>query len=213
MFTGIVTAQGRITQVERGNGLIRWTIEAPYEAADLALGCSVSHQGVCLTIVAAESAGQGHARYAVELAPETLAVTSLSSLQEGDAVNLERALKMGDELGGHLVAGHVDGVGEVISVAQEGEGWRIVIAAPGALHGLIAPKGSICIDGVSLTVNGVTGDHFDVLIIPHTWAVTTLARLAPGAHVNLEADLFARYVAQILDARGFGGVKVSHEQP
>jgi riboflavin synthase len=145
------------------------------------------------------------ARYAVELAPETLAATSLSRLNPGDQINLERALRMGDELGGHLVAGHVDGVGLVARVAQDGQGWRLEVDAPKTLRGLIAPKGSITIDGVSLTVNAVEGDRFGVLLIPHTWAVTTLSRLQPGEPVNLEADLFARYVAQILDARAAQG--------
>lgn len=205
MFTGIVTAQGDLVEVERRNGLIRWTVAAPYAAEDLAIGCSVAHAGVCLTVVEAESVGEGRAHYVVELAPETLAATSLSRLQPGDQINLERALRMGDELGGHLVSGHVDGVGIVVQVAQDGEGWRIEVEAPRALRGLIAPKGSITIDGVSLTVNSVAGDRFGVLLIPHTWAVTTLSRLQPGDPVNLEADLFARYVAQILDARAARG--------
>jgi riboflavin synthase len=205
MFTGIVTAQGDLVEVERRDGLIRWTVEAPYAAEDLAIGCSVAHAGVCLTVVSTESRGPGLARYAVELAPETLAATSLSRLNPGDQINLERALRMGDELGGHLVAGHVDGVGLVARVAQDGQGWRLEVDAPKTLRGLIAPKGSITIDGVSLTVNAVEGDRFGVLLIPHTWAVTTLSRLQPGEPVNLEADLFARYVAQILDARAAQG--------
>lgn len=205
MFTGIVTALGDLVKVERRDGLIRWTVDAPYSAADMAIGCSIAHAGVCLTVVEAESRGPAHARYRVELAPETLQATSLGRLQAGDRINLERALRLGDELGGHLVAGHVDGVGQVRSVAQDGEGWRLEIDAPPALRGLIAPKGSVAVDGVSLTVNTVQGDRFGVLLIPHTWGVTTLSRLKPGDQVNLEADLFARYVAQILDARAAQG--------
>jgi riboflavin synthase len=207
MFTGIVTAIGEVTAVERREGLVRWTIEADYDASDLAIGASVAHAGVCLTVVHAQSLSPGRACYAVELAQETLSLTTLGSVAEGGRVNLERALKMGDELGGHLVAGHVDGVGSVVSVTPDGEGWRIEVQAPPTLQGLIAPKGSICIDGVSLTVNAVDGDRFGVLLIPHTFAVTTLGGLKAGDRVNLEADIFARYVAQILDARGFGGVK------
>jgi len=152
--------------------------------------------------VACEAIAPGEARFQVELAPETLALTSLGGVEQGGTVNLERSLRMGDELGGHMVAGHVDGVGTVTRVEPDGEGWRIEIAAPHTLRGLIAPKGSITVDGVSLTVNTVIGDTFGILIIPHTWAVTTLSALRVGAKVNLEADLFARYVAQILDARG-----------
>ncbi len=210
MFTGIVTAMGAVAAVERRNGLTRWTVEAPYDAADLAIGASVAHAGVCLTVVDTAGLGPCKARYVVELAPETLALTSLGAVEPGGLVNLERSLRMGDELGGHLVAGHVDGLGVVEGVRQDGEGWRVAIAAPKPLRGLIAPKGSICIDGVSLTVNSVAGDTFGVLIIPHTWAVTTLQALQPGAKVNLEADLFARYVAQILDARGLISLRDDH---
>ncbi|MFZ4122139.1 MAG: riboflavin synthase [Caulobacterales bacterium] len=207
MFTGIVTALGTVRAVERRDGLIRWTVEAAYDAHDLAIGASVCHAGVCLTVVEVQSVGPGQARYAVELAPETLALTSLSAVEVGGQVNLERSLKMGDELGGHLVAGHVDGVGEVQSVTPDGEGWRLRIKVPQTLKELIAPKGAITVDGVSLTVNEVEEDVFGLLIIPHTWAVTTLSKLSPGARVNLEADLFARYVARILDARGLNARK------
>jgi riboflavin synthase len=201
MFTGIVTAKGRITALERRNGLVRWTVESPYEAAGVAIGASIVHAGCCLTVVETHALGPQGMRHVVEIAAESLAVTTLGSYAQGDEVNLERSLKIGDELGGHIVSGHVDGVGDVLSVAPDGDGWRVKVRAPTALSPLIAPKGSIAIDGVSLTVNEVEGDVFGVLIIPHTWAVTTLGRLNAGARVNLEADLFARYVARILAAR------------
>ena len=140
-------------------------------------------------------------RHVVEVAPESLDITTLGRLDVGSKVNLERALRAGDELGGHIVSGHVDGIGRVAEVRADGEGWRLSIDAPEALAPLIAPKGSITIDGVSLTVNAVEGARFGVLLIPHTWAVTTLHRLKPGASVNLEADMLARYVSRILSAR------------
>jgi riboflavin synthase len=201
MFTGIVTALGRIIAREEGAELVRLTVASPYDAASVETGASVCHAGVCLTVVEHAPAPDGGMTHVVEAAAETLAITTVRDWQVGDTVNLERSLKAGDEFGGHFVQGHVDGAGAVLSVTQEGEGWRIVIRAPASLAGLIAPKGAITVDGVSLTVNGVTGDAFDVLIIPHTWAVTTLSQLQPGSSVNLEADMMARYVARILDAR------------
>lgn len=200
MFTGLVSAVGRVADVERTNGLVRLTVESPYDAGTVQLGASISHAGCCLTVVAADPAPTGM-RHVVEVAAESLALTTLGDLKTGDPVNLERSLRAGDELGGHIVGGHVDGLGEVVSVAPDGEGWRIVFRAPEALAPLIAPKGSITVDGVSLTVNEVEGAEFGVLIIPHTWAHTTLSRLKPGARVNLEADMLARYVSRILAAR------------
>jgi riboflavin synthase len=196
MFTGLVSAMGKVAAIEDQPGLRRLTIDSPYDAASIALGASITHDGACLTVVAV-APHAGGARHVVELASETLAVTSLARLMVGDHVNLERSLKLGDELGGHIVSGHVDGLGAVVSVVQEGAGWRIHIRAPESIAGLIAAKGSIAIDGVSLTVNSVAGTVFDVLIIPHTWAVTTLSRLKLGDSVNLEADMLARYVARL----------------
>lgn len=205
MFTGLVSAVGRIAAVERGEGLVRLTVESPYDAGTVALGASISHAGCCLTVVEARPAPGGMA-HVVEVAQESLALTTLGQWDVGDAVNLERSLRAGDELGGHIVGGHVDGLGEVQSVAADGAGWRIVIRAPDDLAPLIAPKGSITVDGVSLTVNEVTdlaggGAAFGVLIIPHTWTHTTLSRLKAGARVNLEADMLARYVSRLLSAR------------
>jgi riboflavin synthase len=191
MFTGIVTHLGRVSALHRTPAGARMEIEADLDYATLDLGASVSHAGCCLTVV---EKGQG--RYAVEMVNETLERTTLGRWREGDPVNLERAVKVGDELGGHIVAGHVDGVGEVVSVAQDGDSWRVTVKAPAPLHRYIAEKGSITIDGVSLTVTFAQGHDFGVALIPHTWAHTTLNRLSPGAHVNLEIDLIARYAAR-----------------
>ena len=201
MFTGIVTAVGEVEAIERRNGLMRLTVASPYDAAGVEIGASICHDGCCLTVV--ETKGrQGGMTHVVDVAAESLDVTTLGHLRVGAHVNLERSLKVGDELGGHIVSGHVDGQGEVVSVAADGEGWRLRIKAPAALAPLIAQKGSIAVNGVSLTVNEVEDDVFGVLIIPHTWQVTTLSRLAPGARVNLEVDMLARYVARLLQAKG-----------
>lgn len=201
MFTGIVTAIGEVTAVERRDGLVRLAIESSYDPAGVEIGASIAHDGCCLTVVEAQSRAGGGMRHVVEVAPESLALTTMGALKAGDRVNLERSLRIGDELGGHIVQGHVDGLGEVVSVRQDGEGTRLSIRAPHAIAHLIAQKGSIAIDGVSLTVNEVAGDVFGVLIIPHTWAVTTLSRLKPGDKVNLEADMMARYAARLVEAR------------
>ena len=200
MFTGIVTPLGGIEAVERSNGLVRLTIAAPYDADGIEIGASIAHDGVCLTVVEKAEAPNG-ARYVVEAAPETLAITTVGDWDVGGAVNLERALKLGDELGGHIVQGHVDGLGEVISVAADGAGWRVRIAPPESIAFLIAPKGAITVNGVSLTVNEVDAEGFGVLVIPHTWAVTTLSKLTPGDKVNLEADMMARYAARLMEGR------------
>jgi riboflavin synthase len=198
MFTGIVTAMGEVKAVERLPGLVRLTIAAPYRSADI--GASIAHDGVCLTVVEMEALQSG-IRYVVEVAPESLALTTMGDLKEGDELNLERSLRVGDELGGHIVQGHVDGVGEVLSVRQDGDGWRVRIKPPREIVHLIAPKGSIAIAGVSLTVNEVDEECFGVLVIPHTWAVTTLSKLQAGDKVNLEADMIARYAARLIEAR------------
>ena len=200
MFTGIVTALGEIKAVERLDGLMRLSVSAPYAPADVAIGASIAHEGCCLTVVEAAPQQNG-LRYVVEVAPESLTLTTLGGLKAGDRVNLERSLRVGDELGGHMVQGHVDGLGDVLSVTKDGEGWRLKIRPPASLNRLIAPKGSIAINGVSLTVNEVDADGFGVLIIPHTWSVTTLSRLKAGDKVNLEADMMARYAARLIEAR------------
>ena len=200
MFTGIVTALGEVTALERRDGLTRLSISAPYNAADVAIGASIAHDGCCLTVVEATPQASG-LRYVVEVAAESLTLTTLGALSLGDRVNLERSLRVGEELGGHLVQGHVDGLGEVLSVSKDGEGWRLKIKPPTSINHLIAPKGSIAISGVSLTVNEVDAAGFGVLIIPHTWSVTTLSRLKAGDKVNLEADMMARYAARLIEAR------------
>jgi riboflavin synthase len=198
MFTGIVTAVGEVKSVERSAGLARLTIQSPYE--DVAIGASIAHDGCCLTVVHAEPRNGG-LRYVVEAAAETLALTTIGRLEPGEKVNLERSLRAGDELGGHFMLGHVDGVGDVLTVREDGAGWRIKLRPPKSIEHLIAQKGSIAVDGVSLTVNEVDSAGFSVLVIPHTWAVTTLSRLKPGDKVNLEADMMARYAARLVEAR------------
>ncbi|MEQ8405301.1 MAG: riboflavin synthase [Oceanicaulis sp.] len=203
MFTGIVTAVGEIVSITDGP-VRRMQVKAPYRADSFELGCSVAHDGVCLTVVAVEADGAG-AIYDLEVSPETLARTTLGAWREGSKVNLERALKVGDELGGHIVQGHVDGVGEVRDRKDE-DGWiRFDITAPETLSPFIAEKGSIAVDGVSLTVNGVEGDAFSLMIIPHTAEATTLGALQAGARVNLEIDVMARYAARLMDARAASG--------
>lgn len=197
MFTGIVTALGELAAIDDGP-VRRFTVDAPWPAAELALGASVAHDGVCLTLVDIAARPQG-ARYAVEVSPETLKRTTLGSWQPGTKINLERPLKAGDELGGHIVQGHVDGVGEIVS-RTDSDGWmHLAVKAPGSLARFIAQKGSVAVDGVSLTVNAVNGAVFELMIIPHTAAVTNLSRAAAGVRVNLEVDIMARYAARLIE--------------
>ena len=200
MFTGLITALGRVVSLERAPGLVRMRVESAYDADGVELGASIAHAGCCLTVVEKE-ARPGGMVHVVEIAQESLDKTSLGALKEGDTVNLERSLRAGDELGGHIVSGHVDGLGVVKAVTQDGAGWRLRFEAPKDIAPLIASKGSIAVDGVSLTVNEVEGREFGVLIIPHTWTATTLSRLKQGDLVNLEADILARYTARILSMR------------
>lgn len=192
MFTGIVTAIGRIAAARpHGDGL-RLRIEAgALGLDDVAIGDSIAIQGVCHTVVAKEARA-----FEVDTSRATLDVTT--GLEAGREVNLEKSLRLSDRLGGHLVQGHVDGVGRVAAFDDLGGSWRLVIEAPAALARFLAPKGSIGVDGVSLTVNAVQGSAFEVNVIPHTREATTFKRLAPGAAVNLEADMLARYVERIL---------------
>jgi riboflavin synthase len=191
MFTGIVSDIGRVRAVRDTNRDRRFEIETGYDLATVEIGASINHAGCCLTVVE-----KGADWFAVEVSTESLEATTLGNLGEGAAVNLERATRVGDELGGHIVSGHIDGVGEVISVEPEIGSHRVTVRAPKPLHRFIARKGSVAIDGVSLTVNEVEGDVFCANIIPHTWEVTTLGRLMPGAKVNLEIDMLARYLAR-----------------
>lgn len=191
MFTGIVTDVGRVRSVRETNRDRRYEIETAYDTATIDLGASISHAGCCLTVVE-----KGEGWFAVEVSAETLSMTTLDEWGEGAPVNLERAARLGDEMGGHIVSGHVDGLGEVLSIEPEGGSHRLRIRAPRPLHRLIAPKGSITVEGVSLTVNAVEDDVFGLNIIPHTWDVTTLGRLKSGSRVNLEIDMLARYLAR-----------------
>jgi riboflavin synthase len=200
MFTGIVTAVGELTALEDGP-VRRFTVRGPWSAGDLTLGASIAHDGVCLTVTHIEAAESG-AHYQVEVSPETLSRTTLGEWVTGSRMNLERPLKVGDELGGHIVQGHVDGVGE-IAAREDSDGWMtLTVTAPAALAPFIAEKGSIAVDGVSLTVNAVRGKTFDLMIIPHTATVTTLSRLQPGLRVNLEVDIMARYAARLAATAG-----------
>lgn len=195
MFTGIVAAVGRITTVESREKGVRLRIDAgvlPMD--DVALGDSICVDGVCLTVVEHDARG-----FSVDVSYETLSCTV--GLAEPGEVNLEKALRLADRLGGHLVSGHVDGVGEVVAFEQEGESYRLTVRAPAELARYIARKGSITVQGVSLTVNRVDGETFDINLIPHTLAVTTLKHLQPGSRVNLEVDQVARYVERILALR------------
>jgi riboflavin synthase len=191
MFTGIVTDVGRVRAVRDTNRDRRFEIETAFDLSTLDIGASVSHAGCCLTVVE-----KGANWFAVEVSGETLSHSTLDNWKEGRRVNLERSARVGDELGGHIVSGHVDGVGEIVSVESEGGSHRVRVRVPRPLHRFIAPKGSIAIEGVSLTVNEVEDDVFGVNLIPHTWDVTTLGELKPGSRVNLEIDMLARYLAR-----------------
>jgi riboflavin synthase len=197
VFTGIVQALGRIVRATSRGG----DLELEIEAADIAarrrrLGDSVCVQGVCLTVVRTLPRG-----FLADASRETLACTTLGGLASGAAVNVEPALKAGDALGGHLVSGHVDGIGKVVKVERDARSLRLYFSAPRALARYLAAKGSITVDGVSLTINSVHGGRFSVNVVPHTQSVTTLGRLAPGMRVNLEVDLMARYLERLVGTR------------
>lgn len=198
MFTGIVTDVGEVLAVEpRAEGLARLTIGCGYDPATIDIGASIACSGPCLTVVERGTKGN-QAWFAVDAAAETLAVTAVGRWKPGTRVNLERSLKIGDELGGHLVTGHVDGVAEVIAREDLPDMARLALRAPASLSRFIAPKGSVALDGVSLTVNAVEGDTFSVLIIPHTLQITTFGALKKGDGLNLEVDLMARYAARLM---------------
>lgn len=201
MFTGIVTDVGEVLSVEpQAEGLRRLKIGTSYDPKTIATGASIACSGVCLTVV---EAGVGNARnwFAVDAAAETLAITTAEKWQAGTRLNLERALKIGDELGGHIVAGHADGVAELVSREDLPDMARLTFRASLPLMRFVAQKGSVAIDGVSLTVNDVTRETFSVLIIPHTLKVTTIGALKAGDRINLEIDLMARYAARLMETR------------
>jgi riboflavin synthase len=205
MFTGIVTAIGQIREA-RQTGDLRAVITCPFDPAGIAMGASIACSGVCLTVV--DKGGvAGDAWFAVDISAESVSRTVEGRWAEGTSLNLEPALKLGDELGGHIVTGHVDGVGTIVSVTPEGDSKRFVIAAPKELAPYLAPKGSITVDGVSLTVNEVSDQadgscHFTLNIIPHTSDVTTIGTLGADDGVNLEIDVLARYIQRMQSLRG-----------
>lgn len=192
MFTGIITDLGRVRRLRRRE-LADLTIATAFDTSALALGASIACSGVCLTVVAVAPG-----EFSVQASAETLACTTLGTWEEGTPVNLEKSLRVGDELGGHLVAGHVDGIARIVERRPEAESVRFVFDIPEALARFIAPKGSVALDGVSLTVNEAAGTRFGVNIIPHTLACTDFGDAVPGLCMNLEVDLIARYVARLL---------------
>ena len=195
MFTGIITDIGIVREITpRGDR--RLTIATSYGTGTIAIGASIACSGCCLTVV-----DTGADWFAVDISTESISCTAAALWEKDSRLNLERAMKIGDELGGHIVTGHVDGVGEILGICPEGDSHRVGIRVPDGVAPYVAPKGSITVNGVSLTVNDVRdtddGTHFSVNIIPHTWAVTTLGALAPGSQVNLEIDILARYLARM----------------
>ena len=198
MFTGIITDKGSVRAISKpGDTLIE--IDTSYDVARIAIGASIACSGPCLTVVR-RGVTEGQGWFAVEASAETLSKTTIGDWSVGTPVNLERALRVGDELGGHIVSGHVDGVGTVRSIRPEGQSWRFSFEAPSELMRYIAHKGSIAIDGVSLTVNEVEGDTFGVNIIPHTFTETTFGQMTQGQRINLEIDALALYVERIRTA-------------
>ena len=199
MFTGIVSDLGEVLDIhEKTEGLRRLTIACGYDPDSIDIGASIACSGICLTVVGRGRTGN-RASFALDAAAETLRVTTAGTWQRGAKLNLERALRLGDELGGHMVSGHVDGIAELVGRDDFVDSAALTFRVPAALARFIAPKGSVALDGVSLTVNVVDGDTFSVLIIPHTLKVTTLGVLQPGARVNLEVDQMARYAARLLE--------------
>ena len=192
MFTGIVSDLGRVKRLRR-SAILDLTIATTYDTSTIPLGASIACSGACLTVVAVEPGA-----FSVQASAETLACTTLAEWEEGTLVNLERPLRLGDELGGHLVLGHVDGLAQIIERRAEAESERFVFESPDELAQFIAPKGSVALDGVSLTVNEVSKNRFGVNIIPHTLSRTNLGQAQPGQRMNFEIDPIARYVARLL---------------
>jgi riboflavin synthase len=204
MFTGIVTDVGRVARVDALPKGKRFRIETSYDPATIAIGASIACSGPCLTVVTLPEAGSNARWFEVEAWEEALRLTTADAWVEGTPLNLERALKIGDELGGHIVSGHVDGMAEIIAREDEGEAVRFRLRAPAHLAKFIAPKGSVCLDGASLTVNQVEREVFDVLLIHHSLTVTTWGERQTGDRVNLEIDTMARYAARLREAAAEG---------
>jgi riboflavin synthase len=196
MFTGIITDIGELVTCREG----RFAIRCSYPGDGIAIGASIACDGACLTATEIASASSGCV-FTVDVSNETLSRTTLGAWQPGQRINLERALRAGDELGGHIVAGHVDGVGRIVDMQPDGNSRRLTIEAPAELARYIAPKGSLALDGISLTVNDVDQDRFGINIVPHTLTHTTLGAKKPGDRVNLEADVIARYVVRTMELR------------
>jgi riboflavin synthase len=200
MFTGIITDIGEVVAIEK-RGDTRLTIATGYDPDTIALGASIACSGCCLTAVETGRLEDGRGFFAVDASAETLARSTLGRWRTGTRINLERPLKMGDELGGHVVSGHVDDVGEIVGVQPEGDSVRFRFRVSPQIARFIAPKGSVALDGTSLTVNEVEGNEFGINIIPHTQAVTTWGKARPGDAVNVEIDMLARYVARLSETR------------
>lgn len=194
MFTGIIKTMGTVVNVDNDRGDPRFYIQSDLNMDKIAIGASVCHAGCCLTVIEKKDD-----IFAVDVSAETLSKTTLGQWTQGTKINLEPSLKVGDELGGHIVSGHVDGVAKIISITPEGDSHRLVIEAPQELAKFIAPKGSVALDGISLTVNAVNDNQFGINIIPHTWDVTTLGKKKVGDYLNIEIDLMARYAARLIE--------------
>ena len=194
MFTGIISAIGRIDDIQK-TGDWRLKITTPWECARIDLGASIACSGVCLTVVERDADW-----FAVEVSAESLSRTTIGTWQAGTQINLERALRLGDELGGHIVSGHVDGLAIIDQITRSGDSHELKISVPDALSKFIAEKGSVSLDGISLTVNAIEGSRFGVNIIDHTWGHTTLGHATIGQHLNLEIDMLARYVSRLISS-------------
>jgi riboflavin synthase len=199
MFTGIVTDVGTVAELTALDEGVKLRIATNYDPKTIDMGASIAHGGVCLTVTTLPEDGSNERWFEVEAWEEALRLTTIASWTKGTRINLERALKIGDELGGHIVSGHVDGKAEILSVEHEGEAVRIRLRAPENLARFVAPKGSVALDGTSLTVNAVDDADFDVLLIRHTLAVTTWGDRKPGDFINFEVDTMARYAARLAE--------------
>ncbi len=199
MFTGIVTDVGTVAAKTPMDEGVKLRIATNYDPATIDMGASIAHGGVCLTVTKLPEEGSNERWYEVEAWEEALRLTTIASWGEGTRINLERALKIGDELGGHIVSGHVDGTAEILSIEPEGEAVRIRLRVPEAFARFVAPKGSVALDGTSLTVNAVDGTDFDILLIRHTLQVTTWGDRKPGDSINFEIDTMARYAARLAE--------------